>query len=120
MLHHFGLSEDAPFFYNIKPQEIKVSQAMVHDVHGGDIETAIIYEHYPHLVDTALATLLPEVPLKDNFEAWMFGGQLKQISPQGYIGSPASFESVDVIKNVEDNAQRITDGIMMRLNQNNK
>ena len=120
MLHHFGLSEDAPFFYNIKPQEIKVSQAVVHDVHGGDIETAIIYEHYPYLVDTALANSLPDVPLYDNFEAWMFGGQLKQISPQGYIGSPASFESVDVIKNVEDNAQRITDGIMMRLNQDNK
>ena len=113
----FGLKNDEPYFYTISPQEIKVSQAEVSDVHGGDMETATINMFYPHLIDAEKAKTLPDVPLGDKFEAWMFGGQLKQISPQGYLGSPASYASFDVEKNVEDNAQRITNAILVRLNK---
>ena len=115
MLHHFKLSSDEPYFYSIAPQEIKVSQAEVWDVHGGDMETATINAFYPHLVDTEKAKSLPDVSLGEEFEAWMFGGQLKQISPQGYLGSPKSYNSVDITKNVEDYAQRISDAIIARL-----
>ena len=116
MTHHFGLNIDEPCFYVIKPQEIKVSQATIGDAHAGDIETAIINAYYPHLVDTEKAKLLPAVSLDGyGFEAWMFGGQLKQISPQGYIGSPASYESVDIAKNVDDYAQRISEAILTRI-----
>lgn len=118
MLHHFGLSSSEPYFYSIKPQEIKVSHAVVLDVHGGDMETATINTFYPHLVDTEKAKSLPNVSLGDKFEAWMFDGQLKQISPQGYLGSPANYESVDIEKNVEDYAQRISDAIITRINRN--
>ena len=115
MLQHLGLNSAEPFFYNIKPQEIKVSEAKVSDVHAGDIETATVYQYYPHLVDTEMAKSLPDVSLGDNFEAWMFGGQLKKISPLGYLGSPASYETVDIRKNIEDNAKRITSAIITRL-----
>lgn len=115
MLHHFALNSDEPFFYVIKPQEITVSDAAVWDVHGGDIETATINTFYPHLVDTEQAKSLPDVSLGNNFEAWMFGGQLKQLSPQGYLGSPAHYESVDIARNVEDYAQRISEAIVTRL-----
>jgi creatinine amidohydrolase len=111
-----GLSEKEPFFYTISPQEINVSSAEAADVHAGDIETATINRFYPHLVDTEKAKSLPGVSLGDRFEAWMFGGKLKEISPQGYLGSPASYDSVDIEKNVEDFAQRISDGIIARLN----
>ena len=117
MLHHFGLNGSEPYFYSIKPQEIKVSQAAVPDVHGGDIETATINSFYPHLADTEKAKTLPDVPLGDRFEAWMFGGQLQQISPQGYLGSPASYESVDIADNIEDYAHRISDAILVRINK---
>jgi len=117
MFHHFKLSSSEPYFYKIAPQEIKVSQSEVWDVHGGDMETAIINTFYPHLVDTEKAKSLPDVSLGDQFEAWMFGGQLKQISPQGYLGSPASYDSVDVSRNVEDYAQRISEAIITRLNK---
>jgi creatinine amidohydrolase len=118
MFHHFGLNSDEPCFYVIKPQEIKVSKADVWDVHAGDMETGTINTYYPHLVDTEIAKLLPDVALGDQFEAWMFGGQLKQISPQGYLGSPSCYDSINIPSNVEDNAHRITDAILTRLNRN--
>ena len=120
MTRHFGLNSDEPYFYVIKPQEIKVSQAAINDAHAGDIETATINTYYPHLVDTEIAKSLPAVALGDNFEAWMFGGQLKQISPQGYIGSPACYESIDIIENVDDNAHRISEAILTRIYSNKK
>ena len=116
MLHHFKLSSEEPYFYLIPPQEIKVSQAEVWDVHGGDMETATINSFYPRLVDTEKAKSLPDVSLGDKFESWMFGGQLKQLSPQGDLGSPASYGSVDIAVNVEDHAQRISNAIIARLN----
>jgi creatinine amidohydrolase len=116
MLQYFGLSSAEPCFYTIKPQEVKVSKAIVSDVHAGDIETATINNFYPYLVDTEKAKTLPDVALPDGkFADWMFGGQLKQFSPQGYLGSPASYESVDIAKNVEDYANRITEAILIRI-----
>ena len=118
MLHHFGLKNDESCFYTIKPQEIKISEAPVGDVHAGDIETATIHSFYPRLVDTQKAKSLPDVSLGDNFEAWMFGGQLKELSPQGYLGSPASYESANIFQNIEDYALRISEAIISRLNRN--
>lgn len=119
MLPHFGLNGSEPYFYTIEQQQIKVSEAAANDVHGGDIETATINTYYPHLVNTEKAKMLPDVPLPNGkFEAWMFGGQLKQLSPQGYLGSPSSYDSVDTVTNAEDNADRITKAILVRINQN--
>ncbi len=117
MLHHFGLNSKEPCFYVIEPQTIKVSNAPIPDTHGGDMETATINMFYPHLVDTEKAKSLPDVTLGDNFEAWMFGGQLKQLSPQGYLGSPASYEKVDIADHVADYAHRTTEAILTRINQ---
>jgi hypothetical protein len=61
---------------------------------------------------------LPDVPLGNNFEAWMFGNQFKQLSPHGYLGSPASYESVDIQTHVEDTADRICEAIITRLSRN--
>ena len=116
----FGMLGNESFFYKINPQEVKISQAEVCDVHGGDIETAIINKFYPHLVDRETAKLLPDISLGDKFEAWMFGGELKLISSQGYLGSPSNYESVDIASNVEDYAQRISDAILKRMGETNK
>jgi creatinine amidohydrolase len=117
MLHHLGIPDSEPYFYTISPKEIKASRAEVSDVHAGDMETATIYNFYPHLVDVEKAKSLPDVSLGERFEAWMFGGQLKEISPQGYLGSPSSYDSFDTARNVEDYAQRISDAIIVRLNR---
>ena len=117
MLHFMGLNSSESYFYTIKDQKIKVSQAEIGDAHGGDIETATINKFYPHLVDTEKAKSLPPVGFRNGFEEWMFGGKLKEISPQGYLGSPAFYESVDIDKNIEDYAQRISEAIIIRLNR---
>jgi creatinine amidohydrolase len=78
-------------------------------VHGGDIETAMIHHHYPHLADAEKAKSLPPVTLpEDKTGDWLWGGHIKELSPEGYLGSPAEFEHVDVTKNVEDYASRIS------------
>lgn len=108
--------KDAPYFYEIKESQIQISTAEVPDVHAGDVETATINAFYSDLVDREKAKSLPDVALGNNFEAWMFGGQLKQLSPQGYFGSPANYDSVNVNQNIEDCANRITEVIMIKIN----
>ena len=118
MTEHLGYSKSEPWFYEIKSSEINVSTAAVPDVHAGDMETASIYAFYPHLVDTVRAKSLPDVALGNNFEAWMFGGQLKQLSPEGYLGAPANYGSIDVIRNNEDYSHRISEAILSRIKHN--
>lgn len=113
---HFGLELDEPCLCPIKPQTITVSKSEVPDVHGGDIETAMIYEFYPDLVDVEKAKSLPPVALGEEKDgAWLFGGHIKELSSQGYLGSPADFEHVEVQKNVEDYACRISEAIIRKI-----
>ncbi len=113
-----GFQKEDPCFYEIGEPEITADSATVPDVHAGDIETATINAFYPHLVDAEIAKSQPDVALGDHFEAWMFGGQLKQLSPQGYIGSPANYVKVNAARNIDNNAQRIFEAILKRLNKN--
>ena len=114
-----GIKSGDPCCYTIEESTKQFSKASAWDVHGGDLETAIIHAHYSHLVDTEKAKTLPDVPLPDDkWEAWMFGTQLKQISPQGYLGSPSSYESFDVSGYIEDYVQRTSDAILKRINKN--
>jgi creatinine amidohydrolase len=93
-----------------------VSAPHAWDVHGGDIETATIYHFYPELVDTEKAKSLPPVMLGDDqIMTWIFGGHTQELSPNGYVGSPADFEGVDVMKNVSDYAERISEAILTRI-----
>ena len=118
LLPHFGLTGQEPHIYLLAPQNIQVSYAAVGDVHAGDVETAMISAYYPGLVDHAMAESLPDVPLSlAKWEAWMFGGQIKQLSSQGYLGSPSSYKTVDIEKNREDWACRIAEGIVARINK---
>lgn len=115
-LPHFGLSGDEPYISPLKPQKIKVSKASVWDIHGGDMETATINAFYPHLVDIEKAKCLPAVSLNDDKgEAWLFGGHIEELSPEGYLGAPAYYDSVDVRSNIDDYASRITEAILSRI-----
>ncbi len=76
----------------------------------------MIYEFYPTLVDVEKAKSLPPVTLDDSSGvAWLFGGHIKELSAEGYLGSPADFENVEVQKNVEDYANRISEAILRRI-----
>lgn len=113
---HFGLNLKEAYLCPVKSQTINVSKAEVPDVHGGDIETALIHEFYPNLVDVEKAKSLIPVPLTEgSTEAWLFGGHIKELSLHGYIGSPADYDTVEVQKNVEDYASRISEAILNRI-----
>lgn len=117
MLDNLGLTGNESCFYITEPQILQTSKSEISDVHAGDVETATINAFYPHLADTKTAQALPGVPLGDNFEAWMFEGQLERLSPQGYLGSPSSFESVDINKHIKEHANRISNAIIARINR---
>ncbi len=111
-LPHFGLNGSESYICPLTPQTIVVSHAKTPDVHGGDLETATIHQFYPDLVDIKKAKSLPPVALsEDKGYEWLFGGHTKALSPEGYMGSPADFESVAVIENINDYADRITAAI---------
>ena len=115
-LVHYGLKGDEPYISPLKAQKISVSQAPVPDFHGGDVETATISAYYPQLVDAGKAKSLPDVPLGDDQgAAWLFGGHAKELSPEGYLGAPSYYDSVDIQANIEDYAFRITEAIMNRI-----
>lgn len=113
ILHHYGLKGSEPYICPIKQQAIKVSTSSYADVHGGDIETAVINHFYPDLVDIQRAKKLPPVRLEDDENmTWLYGGHTKQLSPEGYVGAPADYVSVDVMKNINDIADRVAHAIL--------
>jgi len=115
-LHHYGLNGSEPYICPIKPQTVQVSTSKYPDVHAGDIETATIHHFHPDLADTQKAKSLPPVALGDDqIMTWLFGGHTQELSPEGYLGSPADFESVDVMKNVHDYADRISEAFLEKI-----
>jgi creatinine amidohydrolase len=115
-LVHFGLTGAEPYLCPVKPQTISVSFSSVPDVHGGDVETATIHHFYPGLADIEKAKTLPPVALpEERGMDWLFGGHIRELSAQGYLGDPAAFESVKVQDNIDDYANRIMRAIMDRL-----
>jgi len=117
MQTRYGYKNDAPYFYTIPPTTQKFSQAPIGDTHAGDAETATIHAFYPHLVDTQTAKNLPDIPLGARYDDWMFDGQLKEMSPQGYLGAPAFYDRYNANKSVDDRARRYTDAIITRINR---
>ncbi len=113
VLHHYGLDGSEPYICPVKPQTVAVSRSRYPDVHAGDIETATMNHFYPQLTDAQKAKTLPPVQLDDDrIMTWLFGGNTEQLSSDGYLGSPADFEGVDVLKNIRDIADRVTEAIL--------
>jgi hypothetical protein len=39
---------------------------------------------------------------------WLFGGHTEELSPEGYVGSPAYYEGINVENHLRDIAQRVS------------
>jgi creatinine amidohydrolase len=118
VMHHYGLKGDEPYICPIQPQTIRVSASKYPDVHAGDIETATMHHFYPDLTDTQRAKVLPPVEVGDDkIMTWLFGGHTRELSPDGYLGAPADFETVEVLKNINDIAERVAEAIYERERQ---
>ena len=115
VMHHYGLDGSEPYICPVEPQAIRTSTSKYPDVHGGDIETATMHHFYPQLTDAQRAKTLPPVVLGDDkIWTWLMGGQTEQLSPEGYLGAPADFETVEVIKHIQDIACRASEAILDR------
>ena len=115
VMHHYGLDGSEPYICPVEPQAIRVSTSKYPDVHGRDIETATMHHFYPQLTDAQRAKTLPAVELGDDkIMAWLLGGQTEQLSPKGYLGAPADYETVQVIEHIKDIACRVSEAILER------
>jgi creatinine amidohydrolase len=116
IMHHYGLTGNEAYICPVKPQTIRVSTSKYPDVHAGDIETATMHKFYPHLTDNQRAKTLPPVELGDDkIMTWLWGGHTQELSPEGYLGAPADFETVDVLKHINDLAERVSEAILERI-----
>jgi creatinine amidohydrolase len=115
-LHHYKLTGNEPYICPVKPQTISVSTSKYPDVHAGDMETAAMHKLYPHLTDSEKAKALPPVQLGDDkIMTWLYGGHTKELSPGGYLGAPADFESVEIVKYFDDITCRLSQAILGRI-----
>ncbi|MBN2435517.1 MAG: creatininase family protein [Spirochaetes bacterium] len=112
VLHHYGLTGNEEYICPVSPQEIIVSVAKESDVHGGDIETAIINKYYPAYVDVNIAKKLPAITIESGKEMeWILGGKTKEMSKDGYIGNPSAYDQVKINEHIEDTANRYIEAI---------
>ncbi|MBN2086686.1 MAG: creatininase family protein [Anaerolineales bacterium] len=119
ILHHYGMSGTEAYICPIETQLIEVSKSQYPDVHGGDIETATMKKYFPEFTDDKLADTLPPISLaEDQIMKWLLGGCTKQLSENGYLGSPSEYANVDVERNISDIAARITDSIIIHMKRN--
>jgi creatinine amidohydrolase len=115
ILHHYGLKGDEPYLCAVQPQAVQVSSSKYADVHAGDIETATMHHFYPGFTDIEKAGTLPPVALGDDkIWTWLLGGQTSNLSPDGYVGAPADYQSVAVLQNINDLADRVSAAILKR------
>jgi hypothetical protein len=49
---------------------------------------------------------------------WLLGGKTQDMSPEGYLGNPREYNRVKVLENVNDYAERFTQGILQKLTAN--
>lgn len=113
VMHHYGLNGDEAYICPVEPQSVRINTSEYADVHGGDIETAVMYNLYPHLTDVKKAKSLKPVSLgEDKIMTWLLGGNTKNLSHQGYLGAPADYEGVEVPDYFNDIASRIYQSIL--------
>ncbi|MBN2443566.1 MAG: creatininase family protein [Spirochaetales bacterium] len=113
VMHHYGLNGTEAFICPITPQKIKINTSEYQDVHAGDIETAIMHQFYPDLTDINKAASLPPVSLdNEKIMTWLYGGHTESLSPGGYLGSPADFGTVEVLKHLNNLASGISTAII--------
>jgi len=113
VLQHYGLTGEEEFICPVSPQEIIVSDAKERDIHGGDIETAIINKYYPSYVDIDKAKKLPGVSIPPDKEMdWILGGKTKEMSVNGYVGNPSAYDKVRIDEHIDDTANRYMKAIL--------
>ena len=116
VLHHYGLDGNESYICPIGPQTIKINTSEYQDVHAGDIETAIMYQFYPKITDINKAKSSPPVKLdNEHIMQWLYGGQTESLSPEGYLGAPADYNTVEVLNHLNDMAARISTAIIESL-----
>ncbi len=71
-------------------------------LHADDRQTALMYNYFPDLVDIDIASKLKPTNLEAKYVTdWLKGGDItKYLSPNGYVGDPASYK--DAVGNFDD------------------
>jgi creatinine amidohydrolase len=106
----YRLKGNEPFLVVHKsPPSDEPSQQYL-DIHAGGGETGIMAAFFPDQVDVALAkTLKPTKLTGDKVVEWL--KDARRVTPLGYFGDPASFNTAEGKKYLEDTCKMIADSI---------
>ncbi|MCJ7484698.1 MAG: creatininase family protein [Candidatus Aminicenantes bacterium] len=114
-----GLTGSEPFFLVHKEPPAEASPTPYLDLHAGAWETGAIAAFFPDAVDTKMArTLAPTKVTVKEIGEW--AKDMKKVTPQGYLGDPAKFDTAKAKKEVEDNCRMMADAIAGILGKGNE
>lgn len=94
----YGLKGDEPHITFLGPEVVETPDWGFFDIHAGAVETAQMLCYYPEQVDVTKTEALSPLELNQaEVTEWMAGGERAvELTPDGYLGSPARYREVVV------------------------
>jgi len=106
----YGLSGNESFVVSRKSPPSDEQPQEFLDIHAGADETGIVAAFFPDQVDTDLAQILEPTQITYNEIAqWLTDA--RRVTPQGYLGDPASFDAETAREYLEADCKMIADSI---------
>jgi len=107
-------SGEEPYILFFKSPELEKTPPKYLDVHAGWLETGIVARYLPGLVNVELARTLKPTRLSwADAERWV--KSVRQVTPLGYAGDPAAFDTAEAEKYVEELTTHMADAIAKEL-----
>jgi len=115
----FGLSGEEPHVILLPDSRLENPPPKYFEIHAESLETGIMHRYFPRSVDIELAKTLKSTDLGfDDLMIWRDGGSdARGITPLGYFGDPASFDTKEAKENIENHAKEIAELIASFLNR---
>lgn len=112
-----GMTGNEPFFLVHKTPPTGLGSQEYLDLHAGAWETGIVAAYFPEQVNVTVArTLEPTRVKRDRITEWI--NNMRKVTPQGYLGDPASFDARQAKTYMEANCRMMADAIEAFMRQN--
>ncbi len=92
ILRWIGASGEEPYII-VQPTELKRPSGYI-DIHAGGLETSLMVNNFPALVDVDLArSLSSSLTIFEGLKVWQYGGEkARKVTPLGYCGNPSEID----------------------------
>jgi creatinine amidohydrolase len=103
-------SGEEPHILFFESPDLEKTPPQYMDVHAGWLETGLVAAYFPGLVDVELARTLKPTRLSwDDAARWV--KSVRKVTPLGYAGDPAAFDTAEAKKYVDELTSNMADAI---------